>query len=509
MHGASEERRREARRGDAERRPAAPAAQPAPERGTDDVLRLQRGLGNRAVARMLLQRNGSDDEGDPQPSKKRKRAPSATMTVNETREALKGVTRGTGHGGPGFWTPGITVRGAQPFAGRERQQLLRHLSTQLYHVVRKHLEHEQLDSSFGEQEVQTMFVNGRFVVATNAGTSVDALARELAAAVERYKSEDAEMLVEGASSSGGPAPEPVHPLQDMLESVHAEDDDRERTVAGKMHQVFAGARDARLTGLAEAETLKAMVKSEDFYAVVDVSSDAGCAEAVADEKHKAKVVFVKHSEFPHAEQKLVWALYRTNTTGISIYGKKRPCAMCTAVLSFASDALGLNIGFNPNPGGLWKAASAGFRFLANHAIGEGSVSVQEVRDWLMGYAAKFGGDDPELHMYMAHSLGVAGRKDVVDTDERFGPADKLPRGDPAYDSGSDTEVEDAVLSGLRRYAPVTRPDMPSEKMRKKPKKKKEPKAGGDGTQPRPRKRRRKGEADEQVSVPGGYDADNE
>jgi hypothetical protein len=514
------------RRLDAAPQPRGPSGRPpSPASAAARVLLLQRTVGNRAVA-AVLQRNGSDDESDsettttkPKPKPKPKRKPTRrrgkTLTKVEVEETLEGVTSLPAIKQAGAWTQKIVVSG--PKQHDPRRQLLRHLSTQLYHLVKTHLEHELLAEK--EMEVQAMFVNRRFVVATNLGISVESIARELQAGAERYKAEQAEALLRATPEDhpmGGedekamveePPPDPVHPLQSILGSVETEKDPREATVAAKMTRLFAGERDAKFGALEEVEALMEMVKTDDFFSVVDVSSDGGCAEAVAGAKHENKIVLVKNDAFPHAEQKLVWALYRTNTTGVHIYGKKRPCAMCTAVLSFASGPLRLNLMFNANPGGTWKTAAAGFQVLANHAIQNGAVSVEVARQWLVDYADRYAGSDAELKSHMTKMVGYSGRDTISTTEETWGfnPKANLPKGaDPGYDSPSASEEDEDYVKKLPRYVSITKPLVPPEDMRKKPKeKKKAPKRRARQT-PGSRKKRKLDPA-----IDSGGEADDE
>src|SRR5262249_12296945 len=127
-----------------------------------------------------------------------------------------------------------------------------------------------------------------------------------------------------------------------------------------------------------------LTREDTFFGTLDISDKESCREAFDNESNEGKILFVTGGgSGMHAEQKLVLGLYLSAHPGLAyVYGKKRPCAGCSLVLRYARDRMGLNIQFNPNPGGYWDPSLTGLDRIVSmriKSVDEDSVAVMQ---WL-------------------------------------------------------------------------------------------------------------------------------
>lgn len=295
------------------------------------------------------------------------------------RRAFAEQTEGTGITYAGRWPDDVENRLQQSFSTQQTRQILRHISIQVFMYVRKQL------GRTGEQEVQSMLVNGRVLVATNDGESIDML---VAALKKKAKAKGQE-----------------NGLRDILTGRWSTEK-RAVRAGKKLKRVIAG---TRAKTVPVAKIVRAIPeKTEDCFEVMDLSgNDARLVTSVGGAR---KIIFVKGSPAPHAEQKLVHALVQSGHTGEAhVYGKKRPCFGCYLTLKYVKEHGFPNLIFNPNPGGTWYPPMKEF---ADHAALFGSDR-ESVLEWFLEQAED---------AYTAYKSGAGGATD--------------------YDTESDSEAED-------------------------------------------------------------------
>ncbi|MFD9118734.1 DUF4157 domain-containing protein [Streptomyces bottropensis] len=239
----------------------------------------------------------------------------------------------------GMWTPTITVSGARSFTSSPDEQTLRHLSIQFFWYAKNHLDQK------GEQEFQSMYVNGGIVVASNDDSSVRAVYNDLLQKLEDYK-----RRMRRATMA------PRYPIQEILETNQNPGDERAAGVASK----FTGVNDGSRLVRPGAEEMLHAIQANKETDPISWADDSNIDEVINDvSRMKGKIVFLESGKH-HAEQKLVLALYNSGAKHSAwIAGKKRPCMACHQLLTYARDDLGMNISFQERPGGYWDTARTG------------------------------------------------------------------------------------------------------------------------------------------------------
>jgi deoxycytidylate deaminase len=346
---------------------------------------LQRTIGNHATGRLLARgrkrghAEAEAEEAEPEQSaKKAKRASLAGISKGLDEHTEKSQTTYTGN-----WSPEIVLTAARSFEEERDAQALRHLSTQLYWYVKTKVA--------GEQEVQAMLVRNRILVAANEDASIAALANALKSVS----------------------------LQEVLSQAQKASDQRAERVTGKMAALYADTRPYSDVG----EILRAVAANEDeqLYQTISAENAGQCKRAIAGKAGENKVFLVTAGRTLHAEQKLVLALRSSGQSGAHIYGKKRPCAFCSAMLAFANTE-GMDITYNPHPGGVWKRPARGFWMLSAAADG------RRVLDWLKAYSDK----------YKSYQTGSEDMEEDETVD--FEPG-SMPPGETGYDTASASEAD--------------------------------------------------------------------
>jgi hypothetical protein len=334
---------------------------------------------------------------------------------------LKGVTKPSAVTFTGRWTGKTKVSGTKSFTINRGGQMLRQISTQLFWHVKDKLSQNK------EQEVQSMLVNDRILVAANLDGSLTALADALKEDVKGYAQDLA------ATQAGQLVAIRRHPLRTILESDRA-NDERATGYGRKLSGVFGG---RRLAGDINLASLIASVSTADFFQTIDISTAPNCQDAITNANGRHKIIFVTGGGGEvHAEQKLLTALVKSGYAGqAQIYGKKRPCVGCFLTLTFVREKLGKNISYNTHPGGYWATALPALLETAQRAIESGGVDHATAVAWLHDQAVA-------LQTYQTHALssGVQ-RSTLVETEENFGDNDDIDVDRTGYDTGSDSEPD--------------------------------------------------------------------
>ncbi|MGW1272708.1 eCIS core domain-containing protein [Streptomyces sp. NPDC002491] len=284
------------------------------------------------------------------------------------REFNTAGIKGLGHTGGGMWTSKVTQVGSRSFKTSPDEQVLRHLSTQLFWYVKNALEQKD------EQEVQAMYVNGGIVVASNLDASLEAAFGSLKEKMEGY------VRAGGAADGEEGMDEEVleYPLQEVLGGEQNPGDLRASGVARKFQGLSEGSRPSR----AGAERMLHSILQEKFNPLQSVTMEESRAVIGDPVKMKDRIIFLRGGSSYHAEQKLVLALHGAGGTGKAwIAGKKRPCAVCFATLSYARSAGGMDISFQGRPGGYFQPAIPGLVALGK-ALGH---TEDQVMTWLRGW----------------------------------------------------------------------------------------------------------------------------
>lgn len=225
----------------------------------------------------------------------------------------------------GRW-PGAQRNSLKRSFEQERvRQLLRQVATSVFGYVRDRL------GKTGEQEVQVMLVNERLLISTNDDESIDALHLALTKKAKKVA------LKEHENAFG---------------KVLRGDWDRHLRSVRTARKLGRVLDKKRLDTNPAASLLRAMSRAKQVIEVLDLSD--GDAEVVDNVHGRGKVILVKGSPLPHAEQKLVHALVLSGHTGAAeVYGKKRPCYGCSLTLKYVKEHGFPNLVFNPRPGGTW------------------------------------------------------------------------------------------------------------------------------------------------------------
>ncbi|HEV3471120.1 MAG TPA: hypothetical protein VG148_17485, partial [Pyrinomonadaceae bacterium] len=370
---------------------------------------------------------GGDGESVVPPKKKqntRKQGFSKAFIHRET----KSVTVPYNTTFEGHWKSDTEVSGTRDFSGERGRQILRHISSQLFHYTRENLKQNK------EQEFQAMSVNGRILVAANEDGSISALVADLKQKAEEF-----------AAKSVDVETPPLHPLIEILQTPYV-NDQRTKTNSWKMRQVFTGGRS--FPGFSAVETLLQIVRQTDFYEIISAANAGQCARAITGETSKEKIILVTGGKL-HAEQKLLLALYRSGATDAAeIFGKKRPCTGCFLTLLFAWQKLHMPITFNTHPGGYWGTAREGLMQLFKAAKNKGETTPEDAVTWLREQLAA-------LQTYQSPTL-VEGtvrsniRPRTLKIDEKVLNTEtnkmvpKNPLDETGYDSPSETDIDDEL-----------------------------------------------------------------
>ena len=251
------------------------------------------------------------------------------VSREQKQQGWKGATR---HTSSGKWTARVTARPKHSYSSARIAQVLRHLSTAIYHFVKSKVS--------AEQEVQAMYVNNRLLIGSNDAASMAALSglkgTELAA-----------ILAEGKTFGTG---------------------NRAQRVATKLQQLLSGSRIADLTFTNESERDQVKAIADIIKSVVADPTKAmvrtsisQAASWITDKEHANQLILVDSMDKAHAEQNLILAYVRSGSDEEAhVYGKKRPCVGCYMTFRFAQERLGKqNLTYNANPGGFWGPALTG------------------------------------------------------------------------------------------------------------------------------------------------------
>lgn len=370
------------------------------DKGARHLRTLHRMKARRVLATALDQAVAKDAGPKIAPAKKKKGAtgPRGFSKASADR-TFKSVTLPSKTTFSGRWTANITVSGSRSFSSDRDAQVLRHVSAQLFWYIRNQLGHSS------EQEVQSMYINDRILIAANEDGSIRALAQDF-----QKKAKD-------------------H-IRKILEQMQ-EKDERSRVNALKLTSLLSGKR--VFNKIAAVDTLMAIVENGSF-AEVDISDAQGCKDAITKSSYKQKLVLTVGGGDLHAEQKLVLALYQSGSKGAVVYGKKRPCTACLATLKFANDKLKLGIRHNLHPGGYWGTANQGLVNLVKLAVQRNALTAKEAQQWLDTHT--------QGHQTYQSQPVVKGkkRKTLVTQTVAFDPS-RLA-GESIYDSASESEGED-------------------------------------------------------------------
>jgi hypothetical protein len=283
------------------------------------------------------------------------------------REFTTAGIKGLGHTGGGMWTSKVTQVGSRSFKTSPDEQILRHLSTQLFWYMKNALGQK------GEQEVQAMYVNGGIVVASNLDASLAATFASL-----QEKMEDYVRAGEAADGEEEMEEEIENPLQAVLGGEQNEGDFRASGVAQKFRELDEGSRPSR----AGAEQMLHSILKGRFNPLLSRTMEETRAMIGDPTEMQNKIIFLSGGSKYHAEQKLVLALRGAGGVGRAwIAGKKRPCATCFATLSYARDAGGMDISFQGRPGGYFQPSIPGLVALGKD-LGH---TEDQVMKWLRGW----------------------------------------------------------------------------------------------------------------------------
>jgi hypothetical protein len=350
-----------------------------------------------AVQREL--RDAVDAEEFSRDGKKRKRATAKSVTDSTAKhQRTAGWGRATGHSSSGNWPAQVTMRGERSFDGERVPQVLRHLSTMLFHYAKSQVS--------AEQEVQAMFVNERIFVSSNARASM-------------------------ALFSGSVAPETVF---DALLGGGAlpGSDTRAQGDLQKLRALVAGERIDEITKdpgeRADLESMKTTVLGaiQDPARNVQHCGIDGAAALVSDGSAANHLIFVDGLDKAHAEQNLIIAYVRSGASvPAQIFGKKRPCTGCTVTFEYAVNILKRTISYNGRAGGFWGPALPGLIALMK----ERNATIDNVHDLVADY-----------HPTVAHRTKRPGQRG-----DSTKPRTDTKAEETGYDSPSDSEAEDFEL----------------------------------------------------------------
>lgn len=347
--------------------------------------------------------------------------PGRTRRVSKagTDRELKKFTKPSRVTFTGRWSSRVGVSGSRSFKIERGAQMLRQISAQIYWYVKEKLGQNK------EQEVQSMLVNERILVAANLDSSMQSLSKDLKIEVGRYASDVARR------EAGHATVVRQHPFRRML--VARRPGDLRATGYGrKLSGVFSG---SRLVGEIKVAPLLATVATSDFFRTLNASNATDCRTVITDPGHKNKVIFVTSGGGKvHAEQKLLRVLVQSGYSGSAeIYGKKRPCVGCYLTLCFARDKLGKQISFNTHPGGYWSTALPELVRLAQDAIKGKSLDHAEALQWLHDKAVS-------LKTYQTQPLKSGTlRSSMKYTEEDFTSGGDIDVDRTGYDTASDSE----------------------------------------------------------------------
>ncbi|GHH85428.1 eCIS core domain-containing protein [Streptomyces capitiformicae] len=339
----------------------------------------------RSSGAYIIQRAKGHSRKDKKPRRRR----ASVAGIKRRIAALKLVK---GHSGAGMWTRKVNVRGPKSFKKLPDRQILRHLSAQFFWYVKNRLNEE-------EQEFQAMYVNERIVVASNMDSSTFELAEKLINEFNSY--------IEGKIDR--------NPLRSILSRVQNQGDSRAENSAEKISKLI-DPKNSRKPRKGAEHMVHRLQKSALANPIMKASGSS-IGDLIKSTRGTGKIIFLTEAGDYHAEQKLVLALQRSEFDGKAhIYGKKRPCTLCSATLDYAVARGGMDIDFNRHPGGYWHTAAPGLVKLANML----GASADEFEKWLDDWGGK---------------LGIKGMSKAVRMNSKG-----VKISDQAYDSASDNEL---------------------------------------------------------------------
>lgn len=361
------------------------------------MLTLQRTLGNRAVARMITARAGSDrdpvvqrttdgnrtddeetdgdrtdDEGPETQGKPKSRA----ALVKEATDAAKEHADVYGAGHHGRVTDEVRLRFPRDKSGERSEQSLSHLSLLLHDAIRgiqdKLAKATPDAKKVNDREVQGMLVNDRLLFASNFNESIDALANQSQAQLSSLR----DLL-------NNPQEEPNR--RAGLSGVEANEYvDRLNRASKKINATLDGMRDA-----GEDATAQAVRDGIDRPVVFADAGAPNMRDLLTDPNLAGSVIMLRYgktdpgkrakegarSRSMHAEQKLLAAIQSAGlkpdevTDPIVIAGKYRPCKGCAAALRYYRDVAGFgNLQFNPNYGHYYEDSVSGLAAHLRHVV---------------------------------------------------------------------------------------------------------------------------------------------
>jgi hypothetical protein len=304
----------------------------------------------------------------------------------------------TGHSSSGMWPEDVTVRGEYKFQGERVRQVLRHISTMIFHYVKSKVK--------DEQEVQAMLVNNRIFVSSNDRKSM-------------------------ALFSGSLQPEDLFEI--LLDDTALHNDSRAMRDMNKLRALVAHGRIYDITtDPTEASELESMQRVL-LEAIADPAkhvkhcSIEGASRFITDANADGQLIFVDGLDKAHAEQNLIIAYAHSGSTDpAQIFGKKRPCTGCYLTFVYATKILGLKITHSANPGGFWGPAVPALVDLMTRQ----KATIDDVH----GLVTKHLPSD----VYRTKPFGVTGHSTKKRGDTK--------QEETGYDSGSESEIEDWELT---------------------------------------------------------------
>jgi hypothetical protein len=307
----------------------------------------------------------------------------------------------TGHSSSGMWPENVTVRGERTFEGMRARQVLRHLSTMIFHYAKSKVK--------AEQEVQAMLVNNRIFVSSNDRASMALFSGPL------KPGELFEILLGGATLPGK--------------------DSRAQADMHKLRALVAGERTEDITDDSDEQSVLESMRGSVLAAIQDSAKHVKhctieeASRLITDPKADGELIFVEGLEEAHAEQNLIIAYARSGSPArAQIFGKKRPCTGCYLTFVFAKEILKLDITYNQNPGGFWGPALPALVELL-----KGCKTIAAAHSFEAAVKDHFPGT-------------VYRTRRPDETGDLIKPRSDTKQEETGYDSGSDSEMEDFDLT---------------------------------------------------------------
>lgn len=255
---------------------------------------------------------------------------------------------------PESFKPSTThIHGRESMSGRRLEQLLKHTSTALLEVARS--------KESDPVEVQSMFVDGRLLIAGNKGEGVAKLAEFLRTKGLATAAQTALAQIDQDR------PDDVHQHRHIRKfgKVAASGEVRHKSEAAA---ALAGADDSACRDAVQASELASLLAAARDAKLV-MTGGANDAEAfLRSDKHRGRVMVLTGGNLPHAEQQLVKVLWKSKVTSLAtIQGVRRTCVGCFLTLAYARDHMRLPLRFSEEPGLAYPEAFKGLeRVVADH-----------------------------------------------------------------------------------------------------------------------------------------------